>query len=318
MIQVFLLILFFCLIASFVYARRHKKTELNIALEQIIQQNKPWVVQGLNMQFVYVNPGTFQMGSNDGEREEKPVHQVTISKGYWIGKYEVTQNEYQSIIGSNPSKFKDGKKPVEQVSWNDAVSFCKKLTARERKAGRLPSGYKYCLPTEAQWEFAARGGTSSRGFKYSGSDNLDDVAWYYENSGNCKLNDSSFDNDALDNNNCRTHEVGTKSPNELGIYDMTGNVNELCSDWYGSYTGGYSGDDVTYYIAPGITCDELCGTLLGKSVTDPLGARAGSCRVIRGGSWNLAADCCRVSVRGKGPPTCMNCCVGFRVALSCN
>ena len=103
-------------------------------------EGQPWKVPGFEMQFVYVEPGSFQMGSSDGDGNEEPVHKVTISKGYWIGKYEVTQDEYQSIIGKNPSDFKGRQKPVENVSWDDAVSFCQKLTECERKAGRLPTG----------------------------------------------------------------------------------------------------------------------------------------------------------------------------------
>jgi formylglycine-generating enzyme required for sulfatase activity len=138
---------------------------------------------------VYVAPGSFQMGSDDGDSDEQPVHLVTISRGYGLGKYSVTQKEYESVMGTNPSDFKGSNRPVEQVSWHDAVEYCETLTARERAAGRLPSGsgYEYRLPTEAEWEFAAREGTKSRGYKYSGSDNIDRVgrggswstyAWY--------------------------------------------------------------------------------------------------------------------------------------------
>ena len=174
-----------------------------------------WKVPGLEMQFVYVAPGSFQMGSNDGTNDEKPVHGVTISKGYWIGKFEVTQSEYEEIMDINPSEYKKIDRPVSRVSWNDAVSFCQKLTERERKTGRLPTGYEYRLPTEAQWEFAARGATASKGYKYSGSDKLDNVAWY-------KSHTRYAIGAAL--------EVGTLSSNELDIYDMSGNVRDWCSD----------------------------------------------------------------------------------------
>jgi formylglycine-generating enzyme required for sulfatase activity len=225
---------------------------------------------------VYVAPGSFQMGSNDSDsyRREKPVYHVTISQGYGIGKYPVTQSEYRSIMDRNPSYFKGGNNPVEQVSWHDAVKYCEKLTARERAAGRLPSGYEYRLPTEAEWEFAARGGVKSRGYKYSGSDNLTSVAWYNGNSGN------------------KNHKVGTKAPNELGIYDMSGNVWEWCRDWYDSYSS--------------------------DSQVDPAGPDSGSSRVNRGGSWdnNAFAGACRVAYRDFNSPGYADDDLGFRVAFA--
>lgn len=224
------------------------------------------------MKLVYVAPGSFMMGSNNGDSDETPVHRVTLTKGYWIGKYEVTQSEYQSIMGTNPSRFKGSNKPVEQVSWNDAVKFCKKLTARERAAGRLPSDCEYRLPTEAEWEFAARGGTKSRGYKYSGSNNINSVAWFGSNSSG------------------QTHEVGTKSSNELGIHDMSGNVWEWCNDWYGKYSSG--------------------------SATDPAGASSGSYRVNRGGGWASGARCCRVAFRDNNSPGYTYAFLGFRVLLA--
>ena len=226
------------------------------------------------MKFVYIAPGNFQMGSNEGRNDEKPVHHVTISKGYWLGKYEVTQSEYQTITGDNPSNFKGGNKPVDSVNWNDAVSFCKKLTERERAAGRLPAGYEYRLPTEAEWEFAARGGTASRGYEYSGSDNLDSAAWYQTNTGG------------------ETHAVGIKSANELGIYDMSGNVCEWCGDLYKNYSD--------------------------SSLADPMGATEGTDRVYRGGSWYNGSRGCRVANRNSNSPNNISNYVGFRVALACS
>jgi formylglycine-generating enzyme required for sulfatase activity len=224
---------------------------------------------------VYVAPGSFQMGSSR-YNSEKPVHQVTISQGYGLGKYPVTQNEYQSIIGRNPSELKGGNRPVERVSWHDAVKFCEKLTSRERVAGRLPAGFKYRLPTEAEWEFAARGGVKSRGYKYSGSDNIDSVAWYDSNSGD------------------KTHKVGTKNPNELGIYDMSGNVWEWClDDWYDNYKGAPSN-----------------GSRRGDGT--------GSLRVYRGGSWSHCARYCRSAIRNGNSPGSTRGTVGFRVAFVCS
>jgi formylglycine-generating enzyme required for sulfatase activity len=225
------------------------------------------IIHDLDMEFIYVAPGSFQMGAEDGDKDENPVHQVTITKGYWIGKYEVTQKEYQSVMGTNPSEFQNSKKPVEMVSWNDAVRFCKELTACERAAGRLPANCEYRLPTEAEWEFAARGGTKSRGYKYCGSDSLDSAAWFDKNFG--------------------TNKVGNKSGNELGIHDMSGNVWEWCSDWYGKYSG--------------------------TSETDSTGASSGSCRVIRGGGWSNSTRYCRYTNRFKFRKSYRYNTLGFRI-----
>jgi len=163
----------------------------------------------------WIAPGSFQMGSNDGASDEKPVHGVTLTKGYHLGATEVTQAQWESVMGSNPSKFKGRDLPVENVSWDDAMAYCRKLTERERAAGRLAAGYAYTLPTEAQWEYACRAGTTGA---YAGD--LGSMAWYGENSGN------------------KTHAVATKRANAWGLYDMHGNVWEWCSDWYGSYASG--------------------------------------------------------------------------------
>ncbi len=252
--------------------RRKDEEKRRIEAQRQAEVERQCQAELMGMKFVYVAPGSFQMGSNDGGSAEKPVHRVTISRGYWIGKYEVTQDEYQSIMGSNPSRFKGGNNPVEMVSWNDAVKFCEKLTERERAAGRLPSGYEYRLPTEAEWEYAARGGNKSRGYKYSGSDSIDNVAWYSSNSRN------------------KTHEVGTKSGNELGIHDMSGNVWEWCNDRYGNYPGG--------------------------STTDPTGASLGSSRVYRGGSWANYSGNCRSAFRTSALSGGTNFSIGFRVAFA--
>jgi formylglycine-generating enzyme required for sulfatase activity len=172
-----------------------------------------WTVPNLEMQFVYVAPGTFMMGYD----VKSPV---AVKQKFWIGKYEVMQQEYQKIVGSNPSNHKGNRLPVENVSWNEAAAFCTKLTEQENRAGRLPDGYVYRLPTQAEWEYAARGGSKSRNYMYSGSNDLKAVAWYCNNSGTM------------------TREVGTKLPNELGIHDMTGNVFEMCQDLYSTCDGG--------------------------------------------------------------------------------
>ncbi|MBN2450414.1 MAG: formylglycine-generating enzyme family protein [Lentisphaeria bacterium] len=193
---------------------------------------QPWSVPDLGMAFVEVPAGSFRMGSTDGRSDEKPVHEVRITRPFWLGKYEVTQGEYEQLIGSNSSKLKGARNPVEHVPWILAEAFCRKLTERERAAGRLPVGYVYRLPTEAEWEYAARGGAAGRDTQYSGSDNLADVGWYRDNSGRM------------------THPVGGKQPNELGLCDMSGNVWEWCLDGYDLYPSGSVSDPVVPMKAP--------------------------------------------------------------------
>ncbi len=220
-------------------------------------------INDLSIEMVFVKGGTFTMGSNDGEDDEKPTHQVTLSD-FYIGKYEVTQKQWQAVMGSNPSYFKDCDNcPVEQVSWNDVQNFIKELNQK--------TGKNYRLPTEAEWEYAARGGVSTSSTTYSGSNNIDEVAWYTSNSGS------------------KTHPVGQKKSNELGIYDMSGNVWEWCKDWYGYYSSG--------------------------SQANPQGASSGSYRVFRGGSWSLNYDDCRVANRyGLYYPDGYSHIVGFRLS----
>ncbi|MBO7567053.1 MAG: formylglycine-generating enzyme family protein [Bacteroidales bacterium] len=220
------------------------------------------------IEMVFVEGGTFQMGAtseqgSDAEDDEKPVHTVTVSS-FYIGKTEVTQNLWMAVMVGNPSYFKKGGNyPVENVSWDDIQEFLTKLNAA--------TGKMYRLPTEAEWEYAARGGNKSRGYKYGGSNNIDDVAWYDGNSSN------------------ETHLVATKAPNELGIYDMTGNVWEWCQDWYGNYTS--------------------------STQTNPQGVSSGSCRVLRGGSWYDLAFYCRVSYRSSRNPDYRINYNGFRLVL---
>ena len=224
-------------------------------------------VNGVIFEMVYVEGGTFDMGAtteqgSDAESDEKPVHSVTLD-GYYIGKCEVTQELWEAVMGSNPSHFKGAQNPVENVSWNDCQEFVSRLNSL--------TGRTFRLPTEAEWEYAARGGNKSLHYKYSGSDNIDEVAWYNNNSGRS------------------THAVGTKSPNELGIYDMSGNVWEWCSDWYGGYSAG--------------------------AQTNPQGPSSGSYRVLRGGSWINYAGNCRVSIRSYDDPGNSNINFGLRLVL---
>ena len=228
------------------------------------------IIQVGNVQFemVYVEGGTFRMGATeeqgrDAWDNEKPVHRVTLSS-YLIGKHEVTQALWEEVMGSNPSHNKQGGDyPVECVSWNDCQEFIEKLNAR--------TGMMFRLPREAEWEYAARGGDRSKGYKYAGSNNLNEAGWYGDNSRH-------------------THPVGEKKPNELGLYDMSGNVWEWCQDWYGDY--------------------------MEESQTNPTGLQSGRIRVLRGGSYWNDARSCRVSFRLGGDPGRWNGGHGLRLVLS--
>ena len=226
------------------------------------------VKNGITIDMVKVEAGTFMMGATsemqDPYGDEKPVHQVTLTNDYYMGKYEVTQSLWQTVMGSNPSNFKGDNLPVERVSWNDSQEFINKLNSM--------TGRKFRLPTEAEWEYAARGGKKSRGYQYSGSRKISDVAWYRYNS------------------RSKTHPVGTKLVNELGIYDMSGNVCEWCQDWYGPYSN--------------------------SSQTNPTGADSGNGRVCRGGSWNYDAGRCCSSSRSNITAGYRDGCHGLRLVLS--
>ena len=262
--------------------------------------------------FVYIPAGEFQMGSTLGDDDNIPVHKVTISKGFFMGKYEVTQKEYSDIMGSNPSKFSSGaeegedqeRRPVENVSWYDAVVYCNKRSIAENlepvykkgdetdpnKWGDIPSSSNdewnnitcdweangYRLPTEAEWEYAARGGNSTtNALIWSGTDKeeeLENYAWYSSNSKN------------------KTHEVGKQKPNEYGLCDMSGNVWELCWDWYAR----------DYYSQT-------------EGSSDPKGASSVSGRVRRGGGWNGSANYASVSGRNFNYPFSRGSNLGFRV-----
>ena len=230
--------------------------------------NNVLAFNGINYRFVRVKGGTFTMGATSeqgsyAESREMPAHQVTLST-YSIGETEVTQELWKAVMGNNPSKFKGAKRPVEQVTWNDCQVFIKKLNEA--------TGENFRLPTEAEWEYAARGGHWSKGYKYSGSNNLGEVAWYGDNSGNM------------------THDVATKQSNELGLYDMSGNVCEWCQDWYEDYSDA----------------DQM----------NPKGADSGDYRVNRGGSWILAPMGCRSSCRFQNAPSYHPSGLGMRLAIS--
>ena len=246
-------------------------TRVRIALEKAgPTAGETRVFDGI--EFVWIPPGDFRMGSTSrhADPDEKPVTRVRITRGFWLGKYEVTQRQWAAVMGSNPSHFKNcgGDCPVEEVSWNDVQEFIRKLNGRS-------GGRRYRLPTEAEWEYAARAGTRTDTYagditKPRGSDPvLNRIAWYGENSRG------------------RTHPVGRKSPNAYGLHDMLGNVWEWVGDWHGDYRGG--------------------------TVTDPVGPKSGSIRVLRGGSWGGGAGYCRSAVRGRGSPGGRIFYLGFRL-----
>ena len=237
-------------------------------LEEEPFETQTITVNGVPFTMIAVEGGTFQMGATseqggDADIDEKPVHSVTLSD-YYIGETEVTQELWQAVMGSNPSNFSENpQRPVEMVSWNDCQEFITQLNQL--------TGKNFRLPTEAEWEYAARGGDRSQGYKYSGSNTIGNVAWYGDNS------------------NSQTHNVKTRSPNELGIYDMSGNVWEWCQDWKGNYNSG--------------------------SQTNPTGPSSGSYRVYRGGSWFNGARLCRVSNRRDSNPDDRNGYLGLRLCL---
>ena len=218
------------------------------------------IIEGINLKMIFVEGGTFPMGSNDGFDIERPVHNVTLDS-YYIGETEITQAQWQVVMGSYDMSYVDDNRAVMSVSWDDAQEFCRKLSEL--------TGKRYVLPTEAQWEFAARGGNMSRGYVYSGSNSIGDVAVY---EGDYNIGYSN---------------VKSKQPNELGLYDMSGNVYEWCSDWYGSY---------------GLSDQE-----------NPQGPASGSNRVLRGGSCYSNATYCRVASRSYDKPSYNIVDYGFRV-----
>ena len=229
-----------------------------------ILKHRATLIEGSDVpeDFVFVKGGTFQMGSYNGEDNEKPIHTVTIGD-FYIGKYEVTQRQWMEIMGNNPSYFKGDRLPVEQVSWYDILVFIRKLNAK--------TGANYRLPTEAEWEYAARGGNQSSGYKYVGSNNVDEVAWYSNNSDR------------------KTHSVGRKKPNELGLYDMSGNVWEWCQDYF----------DKNYYSI--------------SILNNPEGPSTGEDRVIRGGRWGNNDIYVRVANRDYCDPDGRDFGIGFRL-----
>ena len=227
------------------------------------------VKDNIRIEMVRIEAGTFTMGATPEMKEpldlEKPAHQVTLTNDFYIGKHEVTQALWQAVMGNNPSKFKEDNLPVENVSWNECQLFISKLNSMTKRMFRLP--------TEAEWEYAARGGNKSNGYQYSGSNNISDIAW-------CE----GYSKES------QTHPVGSKMPNELGIYDMNGNVYEWCQDWYYIYSS--------------------------SPPTNPKGTSKAAGRVCRGGSWCDSAWSCRLSSRNVDAPDFYDNEHGLRLVLS--
>ncbi|MCU0392891.1 MAG: formylglycine-generating enzyme family protein [Thermoflexibacter sp.] len=245
------------------------------SITKIIKAPPPLLVIPLSshvyLEMIYVEGGTFEMGykeGRDGEYSEymkrsQPLHFVTLDS-FYIGKFTVTQEQYQVIMGKNPSRFKGEKLPVEQVSWEDTQDFIKKLNGK--------TGKKFRLPTEAEWEYAARGGNQSQGFMYAGSNNINEVAWYSGNSGN------------------ETYEVGLKKPNELGIYDMSGNLWEWCEDYW---------DEKFYEKIKALSSGEGLGDRRYGGAKNPVNKNKADYYVLRGGSWNNDSSYCRLAYRNR-------------------
>ena len=214
------------------------------------------LTDSISIEMVFVRGGTFTMGSNSARglkvnyEASQPEHQVSVAD-YFIGRYEVTQAQWDIVMDGRPSHFAGDSLPVEQVSWDDAQQFCAMLSQI--------TGRRFRLPTEAEWEYAARGGDRSQGYTFAGSNDREDVAWYCVNSGGC------------------THRVGQRQPNELGLYDMSGNVAEWCIDWMSPYA-------------------DMIGD--GGTLANPRGPAGGDSRVLRGGHYNSTSPCCTVYDRG--------------------
>lgn len=253
---------------------KQKKSVSHSTPKQKKKNIKTIIVNGVQFTLIKVKGGTFQMGRTPGVRTANHDYQETLTNDYYIGETEVTQELWTAVMGANPSSFKGSiQLPVEHVSWDDCQTFITKLNAL--------TGRTFRLPTEAEWEFAARGGNASKGYAYSGSSNIGDVAWYWDNIPSQIIGTTGYG----------TQPVATKAPNELGIYDMSGNVWEWCQDW--DWSDSYSND----------------------AQTNPTGPTSGYYHVIRGGSWIANSDYCRGANRSRSTPSSRSSDKGLRLAL---
>ncbi|MCB0598210.1 MAG: formylglycine-generating enzyme family protein [Lewinellaceae bacterium] len=237
-------------------------------------QNQQTLPSTLSFDMIQVEGGSFWMGNDKSEEaldREQPAHEVKL-ESFYIAKYPVTQSLWKTIMGAenNPSAFKGDERPVENISREDALAFISQLNQLANQTYRLPS--------EAEWEYAARGGQQSRGYKYAGSDNIEEVGWYSKNSDG------------------ESKPVGLKKSNELGLFDMSGNVYEWCLDWFGD----------SYY--------QEC--LERGTANNPIGPATGTYRIFRGGCWNYGAERCRVAYRHHDRPWRGYPYLGFRLALT--
>ncbi len=242
-------------------------------------------INSIGMKLVLIPPGEFMMGSSDPEQRHSfvglPQHRVRITQPFYLGAYEVTQEQYEQIMGKNPAIYKGANWPVERVGWNEAVEFCRRLSEKEDRP--------YRLPTEAEWEYACRAGTTKR---YYWGDSEADLFRHGDYCDACNTRSHSWQDRDHDDGYEMTSPVGSYLPNAWGLYDMSGNVREWCNDWY---------------------CDQYN---LDLPMTDPAGSNTGSLRVWRGGGWDDGCAACRSSARGGNSPNRQHSAQGFRVAVS--
>ena len=250
--------------------------EVKRKAEEEAKKRPKFTVNSVIFNMILVNGDTFKMGNNEGGENDKPEHYVTLSD-FYIAETEVTQALWNAVMGLDlevsgrwTDEYDHGSDyPAYRLSWIECHQFCEELN--NKLSGQLPLGYRFALPTEAQWEFAARGGSMGHGYKYSGGNTVKELAWYDGNSGG------------------KMHPVKNKQANELGLYDMSGNVREWCLDWTGDYSDA--------------------------AQTDPQGPSSGTFRVLRGGCWSSSAWYCRVTYRYDGVPEDRVINYGFRLAL---
>jgi formylglycine-generating enzyme required for sulfatase activity len=254
-------------------------------------------IKGVDFAFRYCPAGTFMMGSpknekNRGDNDNEPQHEVQLTQGFWLGETEVTQEQWGEVMKDNPSRFKGRKLPVERVSWNDCQKYIEQLN------DNAPEGYKFALPTEAQWEYACRAGSKAAYCFGDDVEKLSDYAWYRAN------------------NDGEPHEVGGKKANAWGLHDMHGNVWEWCSDLYDKYYGNSQLEKNLTPAGKNLYGEDLPKEqLIVKTAVDPTGASSGVRRVPRGGSWCDFVEGCRSAFRLSYAPESSDRALGLRLAL---